>query len=259
MIVSSIDHLTFDNTDSREEVYTFWYLLELLQANFIHSIDYHPGKMKLYDPIFLTYNHLKRNNKGGNKQKTFSLFRGKEYEPDFIITWKMGIGLFHIPIDKEFLSGAFLNDNPTKIPFFSHKLGGDFVSYIDTKGYGGRSDTKLIFSIVKKLVYHECGIYINEFVPDRMFKNTFMPSRYLFQDKAKGTRKLKYDVTSLQTFIDTNTNIIVYDDTNYEDHRDPKIKVDEKIHNNPGIPTNHSTGRSREKEKRGFILFEDII
>jgi len=246
--------LTFDNSDSFEEVYVSWYLEALKTNGFIDEVVYHPSPIVLFPAVSIQYNlHSPKR----DKVRNFNLIHDKTYTMDFVVTWKSGLGMFHIPIDEEYMKNASFNSNPRNIPFFSHLTNGKFISYIDVKGtgspHGNKSD--MIFSIIQKIVYDKFHIFINKVVPQKLFSETFSPDRYFFTDKSTKPRKINFPTRTLHEFIGTASNIVVHD----KDYKNSdKSQWGENLSDNSHVPiidTGRSPGGKKEKGRTDVIEF----
>ena len=171
--------------DSKEEIYFSWYLDELFEAGYIDEYCRQPEPFSLFDPV--KYNWIKPL-KTKKKEMTTTLMRAHSYRADFQIFW-----LFNNA------KGLFFDINKlTAGPFFA-KYG---ISFIDVKPSFDQHNMTRLFHINQKWVHQRFGVYVQKIVPQKLFKATFTPNRYLYTDKsAKLSSPIFRSATPLMTFI----------------------------------------------------------
>jgi len=170
--------------DSKEEIYFSWYLDELFEAGYIDEYCRQPEPFSLFDPV--RYNWI-LSLKTKKKEMTTTLLRAHSYQADFKIEWNASAINLFFDINK--LNGG---------PFFSSEYG---TSFIDVKPSFDMQNMTRLFTINQKWVYQRFGVYVQKIVPQKLFKATFTPNRYLYTDKSSKPRKIDYPVQTLTEFI----------------------------------------------------------
>ncbi len=172
--------------DSKEEVYFSWWLDDVHNAGYITEFDYHCENFLLSESA--KYSHIKQL-KAKIKLMPGVLLSAHFYKPDFKITWS----------DKAF--NVFFGNHvkKSKYPFFSECLGEP--CYVDVKGgYEKQSSRTQVFTMNQKWMYFKYSIYIQKIVPEKLFAETFYPSRYCHTDKSMKLRKGSGGFVSLKQF-----------------------------------------------------------
>jgi hypothetical protein len=122
-----------------------------------------------------------------DKEMESTFLREHSYTPDFVIKWDKCS-------EHKLWSSVGLSR-----PF--HADSQDY-SFIDTKGgYDAQNMTRL-FRINQKWIWDKLGIYVQEIVPQKLFKETFTPERYLMTDKMVQKRVIKWEIRSCKQFMD---------------------------------------------------------
>lgn len=259
MTTERFPYLTFENTDSKEEVYAYWYLKQLYDNGYITLLEYHPSTLELFPSKKITFNMM---GKTKTTKKTISLLLDKEYTMDFKVIWSSKArGTFFIPIDDVYLNSAVFNASIKLIPFYAHKIDGEFVSFIDVKGtfssHGQKSD--MIFSLIQKIFYDTKKHYINKFIPAKLFKETFTPDKYIYTDMMNALRKIKFEIVSFHSYINNHPTIIHYDDPNYEDSSGEGKQAGGTVYDHPKLPSSYPGRRTGKKTDQGPGIFEGLI
>lgn len=173
--------------DSKEEIVFIEWLDELVEGGFVNTYTYHIDKYELIPKAVLTT----------DKNKQISLLNNLSYTPDFTINWnESSKGLFYVDIE-EVQNSKF--DNNQII------LSSSGVSTIDIKGsfVGLHNNSGITFPIIRKVLYHLKGIYVNKVVPKELFKNTFTPMSYL-KTATNKPRKIDWQVRTLAEYTNAN-------------------------------------------------------
>jgi len=177
--------------DSKEEEYFFWYLQELDEAGYIERFKYQPKPFSLSDKVTFTWNKQLKTKK---KVMVKSLIQGHKYQADFLIIWKRkaaGI-FFRESIEKDILSYPFSLDL---------LLDNVYRSIVDVKGTFNQNDAWRRFSIERKWVWQRYHINVEKIIPEKLFKETFTPQRYLTTDKSNKPRKIAWKVHTLAEYV----------------------------------------------------------
>lgn len=206
--------------ENNEEKYARWYFEELQTAGYVKRIDREVETISVL-PEF-KHKRVKRFVKKDNVEEDFTLLKAVNYTYDFRIIWTdKAINLFTEIFNPQ---GAFLFGEPF---FISHyiKINNviEIVSYIDVKPhtmaarFGGKLSTFYTFPFIQKFLLHTRGLFINKMIPVNMgkygintcmFAQTFTPQRYLFTDKGKDLRKIRFKKNTLNNFISQRENLI---------------------------------------------------
>jgi len=170
--------------DSKENTYFSWYLDELKKAGYISEWIYEPKSYNLFDPI-------KRIDIKKNKEIERKLLGAHSYTPDFGIIWnESAYDIFTREI-KELLPSRINN------PFFRQGN----RSVIEVKPIFDRNNMIRLFSINQRWVYQKIGRYVQLIVPEKLFKDTFTPLKYLFTDSGRQPRKIKFTTVGLTYYV----------------------------------------------------------
>lgn len=181
-----------DELDSDEEWYFTWYMEELLNAGIIIKYKYHPGSKELSP---------QRNFKMEKVLKTKTniiereLIAAHEYTPDFVLHWNNQFR--HIFFDEMFT--IFKDANA---PFIA-TVGNNNLCYtpVEIKAAFDRNNMTRAFRINQKWILDKFNIYVDEIVPEKLFKKTFTPRRYLGTDKTNKPRKIDFTTKTLEEYI----------------------------------------------------------
>lgn len=187
---------TILNPQSDEEVYFGWWIDDLLEADLIAEVD--RFKLELAskcDFQFTFCESLKTKTKFDGK--ITSLLTDSSYTGDCKIVWNRSafnrltltplssITPEHYRLHK---SWFYLLDGKT--------------SYIDVKPEYQNPKHSYRFGEKQRTLFMETGVYVQKIVPQVLFADTFTPSRYLFTDKTRRLRKIKWKVRTLKEFLD---------------------------------------------------------
>lgn len=138
--------------DSNEEKAFYNWCVEAKQKSIIENFTYQPEPIQIFPP----HEYM------GLKGKNYTLLQGMKYTPDFLI---LGAAMadYHMTKNK-------ILDEKGK-----HSYLNDGYFYIDIKGGFSRFGDSKQFSIVQKCLYNVAGIYVNKVVPERFFKQAWLP------------------------------------------------------------------------------------
>jgi hypothetical protein len=178
--------------DSKEEVYFSWYLQELEKAGLISKgwTEYHPRSRVLCEPA---YYYWEEKLKTKTVIRKGLLLKGCSYTYDFNWLWdKKARGIFFENIDSK---------KKLTPPFRAHRD----VSCVEIKGSYSRKGRNSNYRETKakiKWLYHEKNIFVQVIVPEKLFRQTFTPERYLLTDKGGQKRStITWDVKTLNEFM----------------------------------------------------------
>ena len=158
--------MSFDSVE--EEWFSKW-LGTAEKRGMVEGIIYHPSSV-LLSPKQTILEEVKLNTKTKTVDKF--LLHPHRYTPEFA---------FYIT--------EFINKyNHGLIPYKER------IVFVDVKGVfvGGRhNNSSITFPISQKWVYEKYGIYINKVVPEKFFKNTFVPKEITIGKTGKPLKKWK--------------------------------------------------------------------
>jgi hypothetical protein len=196
--------------DSKEELYFYWWALELIEAKLILNLQYHPKPFLLFDGLkILRHEQLKTKIK--NKEKI--ILSNHEYQADFLIYWnKKGHRIFY---------ADSITDSPGtnvihKVPFITNYNITKNISFsvIDVKGTFNQNDAYRRFSIDQKWIYQKFNIYVQKIIThpsisklgkmtpaDALFYTTFLPKRFTYTDTGMPGRKINYPFLTLNQYL----------------------------------------------------------
>ena len=178
------------------EVYVFLWLMELKDAGYIDKIELQPESLLMAEPVKRTIQkQLKTKTKLVSEHVASDLF----YTADFMVKWTKKAYDDNLVID--------FSSNIKKEPH--HIFSDGMVSLIECKPDGlkaakpfdGENMVRL-FVTKQKMIYHELGIWVNLVFHNALFRDTFMPERYIYTDKATKVRDVKYKYVKLKEYID---------------------------------------------------------
>lgn len=181
---------------SDEEVYFYWYLVELLEKKIILNFESAPKSITLSLPV-----KFEKTVQGKRVQKTLSkkLLNEHIYTPDFEILWNAALCSKFAANTKTVL---FNKD----IPF----LKSEPVNYscIEVKPAFDHQGMQRLFTINQKWVYEKTGIYVQKIIPQELFDKTFTPKNVISdpdliykKGALEGMSKIKWNVRSLEDFL----------------------------------------------------------
>lgn len=185
---------------SQEELYFSWYLDELQLKGYIEKYEYEPAPYKIFNKAITSWEEQKKTKVN---LRDAHLIDESEYTVDFRIYWT------------EKAKGVFIGGKPSwKRPYF---LGCEFspifdkgISTIDVKGdvlahQGRKNYGAFSFPFKQKLMWLVNGIYVQKVVPIKLFRDTFVPKRYMFTDSGKQTRKITIKKAGKRVMMEIRT------------------------------------------------------
>ena len=179
--------------DSKEESYFIDYLNELKSLKIVKKIE-RMDTFSLIKPIKKNIHLFDNDNL---VLKPFDLLREHDYTGDFKITFNNSI------------EGFIENENSLTNAIKKKKnnifVCTDNVAYIETKANYIQPNELRCFKINQKLMYQIHGIYVNLIKIPEIFEYSFTPDSYLYTEKKKQLRKLKYQTKTCKQFINEIT------------------------------------------------------
>jgi len=182
--------------DSNEEMYFFWWLLELKEKGFIKEIELQPTAFPLSSSISCEY---EQQMKTKSKIVSEEIMKGHVYTTDVFVIWnKNAIDKFTTLID----SGIRKKERSSLQFIISQEKGGVIYSFIEVKPSFDQNNMTRLAVINQKWVWEKFKTYVNIVIPEKHFNKTFTPGRYFFTNKSKVPRTIKYkSVLTLSEFL----------------------------------------------------------
>jgi len=183
--------------DSNEELYLSWALDELQKRR--HIIWYEPQSPQ----FFLTdskWGVRREVKKTKIKTEDVQSMQRHVYTPDFMIKWNEDSVFYEL----------FPDYTKNGAPFWAFEnkgedrplsdIGNGVYSIIEVKPNFDRHNMTRGFKVNQKFIYDKLGVYVQLIKPEILFKNTFTPDRYLYTDKSKKERKIKFKTQSIDEY-----------------------------------------------------------
>ena len=173
--------------DSPEELYVSWYLDELGEAGYVIQVDFHPDSYRLSPQVkYKRYKMLKTK----IKEIPSTLLQEHIYTPDFLVYWTQeAVSIFF-----KGTGGPFFPDMQTEILQ---------RTIWEVKPPFDRNNMTRLFTINQKWVYDKYGVYVQKIIPQKLFRDTFTPQRYLLTDSGKQKRKLIFAPKTLEEYVES--------------------------------------------------------
>ena len=157
--------------DSDEERQFYDWLIEAESVDLVSNIEYHPGSFTLAERASV---QIEQQLKTKTKTVEKFLLHPHSYTPDFVFVWH---GLFS--------------------PFFTRQN----CTWVDVKGsFGLHGDSKQ-FRLNQKWMWARYGIYVNEVVPVKLFKKTWVPESCRWTPKQKKPVKKYVGCKTIDEFV----------------------------------------------------------
>ena len=182
--------------ESKLEDYFTWYLEELEAAGYVTEWTPQPRSYLLADKAtYVWEKQLKTKIK--DVEAMIPELSEHIYTPDFEIVWaKKARDVFHTNLysgKKALVDCPFISDFEIK-PL-------EDVSLIEIKPPKDRYNMIRVFGLNQRWMWQRHGIYVQKVVPDWLFKDSFVPERYLFCDvRTSQRRTIHYPVRSLEQY-----------------------------------------------------------
>jgi hypothetical protein len=193
-----MSELTYDSND---EMYFHWYLMTLKEHNFILEYELQPKPFILSEPVVSQY--VKPMKRVENKTLEYTILNGHIYTPDAQIIWNPRVA--KNVLYKDAYTFPFLDINPDEIkercdtlPFIA-TCG---VSYVEIKPAHDFQNMTRLVKLNQKWVFDKYKDFVNIITPQKLFNETFTPSRYFYTDKSPKERKINYkNIKTIDEFI----------------------------------------------------------
>lgn len=178
--------------DSPEESMFNQWCVEAKRHSILFYYQFHPDPIEIYPKTtYCITKHLKTK----TKEVDYQLLARLTYTPDFHLGGN--ISQYFTTKDK------LLNNKGELVPEYYNTY------YIDVKGTFSKFGDSKQFSIIQKALYHSRGIYVNKLVPERFFKNAWVPEPVLDKgdliwcNKKDGTQQLRSRFKGCKTYKET--------------------------------------------------------
>lgn len=186
-----------NGVDSKEELYTTWWLDELKKNGYV--LNWYRCDTYLLSPTINLSLLAPRKKKPLVLKKT--ILKEHRYTPDFVVEWSANaLRLF---IDDKGVAPLLI----TKPDCFA--LGGDnckLFTILEVKPVFDSQNMTRLFRLNQKWMLAKFGVFVNLVIPEKLFEQTFAPARYLFTDKSGKTRKLKRRLNSLDEYVNKSAD-----------------------------------------------------
>lgn len=172
-----------EKLDSDEELYFYWWLSELKENGYIDEFILQPEPFTLSVKMKMTY--FKPMKRVEDKELSYNLINGHIYTTDARIVWNKKA------------ENVFYKDLTTELgKYDSYKdaifIATESISYVEVKPkFDFKNMTRLAKTNIK-WVWDKYGIFVNLVIPERLFKLTFTPDRFLTGNKSNRLRKINY-------------------------------------------------------------------
>lgn len=179
--------------DSDQENYFSWYLDELKERGILLNWSYHPKSFSLSDRIVHVYDNILKTK---TVSKDSTIINPHSYQADFLLNWN--------PRYRKILYSDFTDRVQLRSVLFISNKDRDF-SVIDVKGSfaGPHNNSAVTFPLNQKWTFQKYGIYVQKIIPEHLFKNSFVPKKYLFTNVSGKPRKIKFEIRLLGHYLDS--------------------------------------------------------
>ena len=182
--------------DSPEELWFGWYLNELKESGYVNSFVLHPEPFLLAQAYSYPYDKVLKTR---INEMESNLLSPHIYSPDYKILWnKNARGIFWNSIsDRVQLKN---------VPFVAQETedgNNNYYSIVEIKAGFSKFNMDRTFSLNAKWIMQRFGVYVNKIIisnKNGLFKETFVPTKFLLTDKAKQNRKLHFKPRTLEEF-----------------------------------------------------------
>lgn len=186
--------------DSDEEMYFFWWLEELKEKGFIKDFELQPLPFDLSTSLWCEHRvQMKTKTKMVNEE----VMPGHIYTADAFIIWnENALDRFTTLIDSEVKK----KENRSMKFILSQKDSkGQIYSFVEVKPSFDQNNMTRLAKLNQKWVWDKLEVYVNIVIPQKHFNKTFTPGRFIFTNKSRVVRKIKYkNVITLYEFCQNN-------------------------------------------------------
>lgn len=188
-------HINVDELASDEEMYFLWWLVDLYKAGYIHTVLHEPAPFELGDGM---EHKWEEEMKTKTKYHTENVLQPNEYTTDFVVYWTpKAYGIFVVNLDdkRKIMSGK------KRTIDIGYERDRYHMAYCEIKGDFDNNNMTRLATINIKWVWHRYKVYVNLHKVPTLFKKTFTPERYIYNNKNGKKRTIKFNVRSLEQFV----------------------------------------------------------
>lgn len=213
-VITEIIRGTTYTFDSPEELWFAWWLEELLERGVVESWGYQAKTWPLTSECVLCWQE-----QGARKvlDRHCQLFRPHTYTADFSVLWKDERCIERTyPSELSGVwtlrqSGAFFGPRNSKAIMLCANSNMP-VCHVDIKGAFVRMKAQeAVFSLARGVVWERHHDYVNKIIPHStsrktpacLFRDTFVPRRFLFTDKTAKMRTIPYPTRTVDEWLKT--------------------------------------------------------
>lgn len=173
--------------DSNEEIYISWYFDELIKIGVAISAEYQPVSFVLSEAVSST--HIKPMKRVEDKVVSETILNGHLYTADVLVYWdKKYKGVIFDTIEGE----SKFRENSSMSKFVAQKDNkGEYFSVIEVKPSFDQNNMTRLAIINQKWVWEKHKVFVNIIIPDKIFKQTFAPVKYILEMVYKKAYKKK--------------------------------------------------------------------
>lgn len=183
---------------SWEEIYFYWWMKELQVHGYIQDIVLQPKSFELSGQVKVPY--VKPMKRVADKHLEHLLLDSHEYTTDAQIIWNYtAVGLFTFGLNQA-TSRPHTKEEVKLIPANEDGATGTLYSFIEVKPKFNMHNMIREAKINQKWVMEKYNRFVDIIVPEKLFKRTFTPERYLVTNISMKARKLDYDPITLSEF-----------------------------------------------------------
>lgn len=178
--------------DSKDELYFSWWCEELKERGIIENFT-RCESYELNNGLIGNYTFKKvLKTKTVNVEKKQTLIPIKVYTPDFKIVW-------NIELSNKFQE-SLLNIHGIELtkPFI---VQGYDTSIVEIKPQFDQNNMTRLFKTNQAIMWDKHNIYVNMIVYQKLFEDTFTPTRFLLTTKTLKARKIEWEVRTLDEFL----------------------------------------------------------
>lgn len=185
--------------DSKEEMYISWWINDLMKEGMITKVVYQPEPFHL-SPSFTVDYYVPYKKKEGGKYVSEPIISKHIYTPDIYVEWSNdAINIFV----HDLLGDLKKKKNRLFIlPFCQYDHDKEtWYSFFEVKPNHDRHNMTRLAKINIQWVFYKYSKYVNIITPEKLFKKTFTPERYLYTDKSGKPRKIKFKTILIKDYI----------------------------------------------------------
>lgn len=190
--------------DSYQELYFYWWCKELKEAGYIKKIEAQPKSFELSSAVKVPY--VKPMKRVEDKVLEHKIFNEHVYTTDFRIIWSdKAEGVFTFGLNRT-NSKRHSKEEVMLIPANEDGALGMLYSFIEVKPKFDQNNMTRLAKINIWWVWEKYNKHVDIVIPEKLFKKTFTPDRYLITNKSAKARKLDYSPSTLNEFVRSKNN-----------------------------------------------------